>query len=116
MLLLVTAQQPSGRPTDMVATKLVRLTSGSGAILCLGFYGKYLYAGTADGAVRFYDEELRLIAWFEDIQAGPVCSISFAGVDGSVGKPDTTQPAGKALPFILAFCNLTTIVVRYFSI
>lgn len=38
----------------------------------------YLVLGCSDGAVRFYDFYLRLEAWFEDLNAGPVMSVSFA--------------------------------------
>ena len=38
----------------------------------------YLVIGCADGAVRFYDFFLRLEAWFEDLAAGAVTSVSFS--------------------------------------
>lgn len=38
----------------------------------------YLVIACNDGAVRFFDFYLRLEAWFEDLSAGPVTSISFA--------------------------------------
>lgn len=38
----------------------------------------YLVIACGDGAVRFYDYYLRLEAWFEDLSAGPVTSVSFA--------------------------------------
>ena len=38
----------------------------------------YLVIACGDGAVRFYDFYLRLEAWFEDLSAGPVTSVSFA--------------------------------------
>lgn len=31
-----------------------------------------------DGSIRFYDLMMRLIAWFEDIKAGPITSLSFS--------------------------------------
>jgi hypothetical protein len=34
--------------------------------------------------VRVFDTSLRLLAWFEDMAAGPVTSVSFAAVGGSV--------------------------------
>ena len=53
---------------------------------------KYLATACTDGAVRFYDYSLRLEAWFEDLAAGPVSSLSFADAecpvsDGSAGVP-----------------------------
>lgn len=44
---------------------------------------RFLAAGTADGAVRFYDLYLRLIAWFEELDAGPVCALSFVPGTGA---------------------------------
>jgi hypothetical protein len=35
-------------------------------------------SGGSDGCVRFYDGGLRLVAWFDDIHAGPVTSVAFA--------------------------------------
>ena len=58
----------------------------------LASVGQYLATACADGAVRFYDFSLRLEAWFEDLAAGPVSSLSFASgecpvTDGSAGAP-----------------------------
>ena len=38
----------------------------------------YVVIACADGTVKFYDFSLRIEAWFEDLAAGPVNSISFA--------------------------------------
>lgn len=35
-------------------------------------------SGGADGLVRFFDGMLRLCAWFEELDAGPVACVSFA--------------------------------------
>jgi hypothetical protein len=35
-------------------------------------------AGAADGLVRFFDSMLRMCAWFEELDAGPVGCLSFA--------------------------------------
>lgn len=39
---------------------------------------KYLVVAGEDGCVRFYDFSLRIMAWYEDLNAGPVTSVSFA--------------------------------------
>lgn len=39
--------------------------------------GKYVITGGADGYVRFFDHQLRIEAWFESFDAGPISSISF---------------------------------------
>ena len=41
-------------------------------------HAPFVVVGGADGAVRFYDYQFRVQAWFEDLSAGPVKSISFA--------------------------------------
>jgi len=38
----------------------------------------YVVVASFDGAIRFYDFSLRLEAWFEDMAAGAVTSVSFA--------------------------------------
>ena len=57
------------------ASKVLRLHSQT--ILFLVTHGNYLVTGGADGFVRFFDSKLRLVAWFEDLGAGSVTSISF---------------------------------------
>ena len=39
---------------------------------------RYLVVAGSDGAVRFYDFSIRIMAWYEDLNAGPVTSVSFA--------------------------------------
>lgn len=61
-------------------------------ISILSTVNQYLVSACTDGAIRFYDFSLRLEAWFEDLAAGPVTSVSFANVecpvlDGSAGIP-----------------------------
>jgi hypothetical protein len=50
-------------------------------------------AGGADGYVRFYDCLLRLVAWFEDLAAGPVASLSFSppAFEGAIVAQDLGQ-------------------------
>lgn len=66
------------RNTDRRAIKLIRLTSRKKAIRCLQIFEDKLVTGSDDGAVRFYDFQFRILAWFEDLDAGPVTSVSFA--------------------------------------
>ena len=58
------------------ASKVVRL-SDSGIYLMYTI-NSYIVAATKDGYVRFYDFTLRLEAWFEDLAAGPITSLSFS--------------------------------------
>ena len=59
------------------ASKVLRLIEG-GINTVTTTFNNYLVVACHDGAVRFYDFFLRLEAWFEDLSAGPVTSISFA--------------------------------------
>ena len=60
-----------------MAAKVVRLVECGITTMTTTAAG-YLVLGCQDGAVRFCDFSLRLEAWFEDLAAGPVSSISFA--------------------------------------
>ncbi|KAF4036612.1 WD domain G-beta repeat [Phytophthora infestans] len=65
------------------AVKIVRLAGGAEpqhkvALTVLVDMDGYLVIGSSDGAVRFYDFDFRLVSWFEDMNAGPVTSVSFA--------------------------------------
>mgnify|MGYP005991374995 CR=1 FL=1 len=87
-----------GRFGDKAAMKKVRVTRDDSSslpgfastaeripVLTLTLVGEYLAVGDHDGAVRFFDYGLRLVAWFDDVNAGPVTSISFAAPGGAVG-------------------------------
>ena len=41
----------------------------------------YLVTGGSDGNVRFFDVELRLVAWFDGLDAGGVTSVSFVATE-----------------------------------
>eukprot|EP00163_Fabomonas_tropica_P000349 TRINITY_DN10213_c0_g1_i2.p1 TRINITY_DN10213_c0_g1~~TRINITY_DN10213_c0_g1_i2.p1 ORF type:complete len:827 (-),score=176.13 TRINITY_DN10213_c0_g1_i2:228-2708(-) len=62
---------------DRRAVKVIRIKQDA-AITYITSTKKYLVTGGEDGDIRFYDFQLRLIAWFEDLDAGAVTSISFA--------------------------------------
>lgn len=63
------------------AVKVVQLHQA--AITCLVNYGAYLVSGGAEGYVRWFDGKFRLEAWFEELAAGGVHSISFAAGTGA---------------------------------
>ena len=96
---------PEVASTDRRATKLIKLHSG--ALLSLQTVGELLVSGGQDGHVRFFDYDFRVVAWFEDLDAGPICSVSFAhqphalktpGEDGSVFScPDFVVSTSNAL-------------------
>lgn len=63
--------------TGRDAIKILKLVK-SGINLLDTVLDKFIVCGCADGAVRFFDFQFRVVAWFEDIQAGHITSISFA--------------------------------------
>lgn len=63
------------KPTDKSLTKVVRVHSGG--ITYLGFVGEYIVTGGVEGFVRFLDHQLRITAWFEELNGGPIISVSF---------------------------------------
>ena len=85
-----------GAPLEKVAIKVIRLCGG--ALNHVSTIGRYLCLAGNDGAVRFYDFMFRLEAWFEDLEAGAVTSVSFSATaaDGSDGMGGELEPAGKA--------------------
>lgn len=70
-------------PTEKRACKVIRLCEGSVNHLS-ALRGLLVVAGE-DGAVRVYDYLFRLEAWFEDLDAGAVTSVSFAAVEFNRG-------------------------------
>ena len=70
---LIGVSENFGRPSDRKAVKM--LTMGKGGINYVKALDEYLVFGGDDGAVRFYDYQFRIIAWFEDLDAGPVTSV-----------------------------------------
>lgn len=38
----------------------------------------FIITGGVDGAVRMFDFRLRLLSWYENLESGPITSISIA--------------------------------------
>jgi WD40 repeat protein/Ca2+-binding EF-hand superfamily protein len=74
------------------------------AVTTLEIHGGYIVTGGADGIVKFYDFQFRLIAWFEDIKAGPITSISFASKSATGDREKF-----HCQPFIVATSNAAVI-------
>ena len=89
---LIGVSENFGRPSDRKAVKM--LTMGKGGINYMQALDEYLVFAGDDGAVRFYDYQFRIIAWFEDLDAGPVTSVSFANVPA----PPATDVDGFTVP------------------
>lgn len=72
-------------PPERTASKLIRL--GEGSLTVVTVVGNFLCLAGEDGAVRFYDLQFRLEAWFEDMEAGPVTSVSFSAAQVPRSNP-----------------------------
>lgn len=68
-------QQGRG-PPGRRALKIIRLHGA--AIRHLSSIGDFVVTGSADGLVRLFDGGMRLCAWFEQLEAGPITCVSFA--------------------------------------
>jgi WD40 repeat protein len=51
--------------------------------------GNFLVVGSSNGCVRFYDNQYRIEAWFEDIDIGSIHTISFSSETTRSSKEDT---------------------------
>lgn len=73
------------RATDKRAVKVIKLSTGP--IWFMAAVENLLVLGSDDGAVRFYDHQFRAVAWFEDLDAGPVTAVSFANTSPPAPSP-----------------------------
>lgn len=89
-----TRKEASRNAIVKAAVKVVRLLE-CGINLLDVTSNQYLVLGCADGAVRFYDFFLRLEAWFEDLNAGPVDSLSFSVQDCPYSYTEAGHPGLK---------------------
>ncbi|KAG5502895.1 hypothetical protein JKF63_04666 [Porcisia hertigi] len=76
---------------DKSLLKVVRVHSG-GVTFITTVQG-YIVTGGMDGIVKFLDAKLRLVAWFDNFNGGPIVSISFDRV-----PPVTMEEAQAAAP------------------
>ncbi|KAF4709979.1 hypothetical protein FOZ63_022065, partial [Perkinsus olseni] len=65
------------------AVKVIRLTPDT-SLNALKVQQEFIVVGSADGAVRFYDFGFKIQAWFEDLSAGAIKSISFRATKAEV--------------------------------
>jgi len=99
---LIGVSENVGRPSDRKAVKMLAI--GKGSLNYLKALDEYIVCAGEDGAVRFYDYQFRIIAWFEDFDAGPVTSVSFANLPAPMPQeidgftvPDFVVGTSKAL-------------------
>mmetsp|Transcript_33344 Transcript_33344/g.76047 ORF Transcript_33344/g.76047 Transcript_33344/m.76047 type:complete len:937 (+) Transcript_33344:90-2900(+) len=65
------------RPDERRAVKIVKLCPDVSLNVLQVHHKARVVIGASDGVVRFYDYQFRVQAWFEDLSAGAVKSISF---------------------------------------
>lgn len=96
---------PAVKPRS--ALKIIRLGEGH-SINYLAAIDDYVVCGTSDGAVRFYDLRFRIIAWFEDLNAGSVTSVSFAS--NRPIHPGDSNPDVFSVPDFIVGTRLALVV------
>lgn len=113
------------KDTDMMILKVVRVHNGG--VTYLGTVGNYVVTGGLEGFVRFLDQKLRIVAWFEELNGGPVISVSFdrhinedniAATASSTGAGTAADGAEFSCPdFVVSTANAMIIDVpaRAFS-
>eukprot|EP00759_Apiculatamorpha_spiralis_P029350 PhF_6_TR31520/c0_g1_i3/m.46457 len=97
------------KATDKTVLKVVRLhNSGITFITCVG---QYIVTGGVEGYVRFMDHQLRMIAWYEELNGGPIISASFArsAIDGQdpvkKGASTFTGTEFRCADFVVSTAN-----------
>jgi WD40 repeat protein len=73
------------------AVKIINLHN-AGGINFMSLVGNCVVTGGSDGFVRFYDFKMRMVAWFDNFDNGPVTSVDFANT-------------GKEMPAVLTAEN-----------
>jgi len=81
------------RPDERRAVKIIKLCPDVSLNVLQVHEKARVVIGAADGAVRFYDYQFRVQAWFEDLSAGSVKSISF---EKSVDDEDYELPGASS--------------------
>ena len=58
----------------------MKKVNSSPSISVLKIQGRFLVIGSSNGSIRFYDDQYRIEAWFEDIDLGAIHTISFSNI------------------------------------
>ena len=97
-------EQGPGEPTaERRASKVVNLHKSAVNVLLTS--GEYIVSGGSDGFIKFFDFDFRIIAWFEDLDAGPVASVSFATPMANKGKLTSENAVLTCPDFCLGTSN-----------
>ncbi|GAQ89975.1 hypothetical protein KFL_005840080 [Klebsormidium nitens] len=92
----------AARDSPLIERRAVKnLRIHTAAITALAAAGAHVVSGGADGYVRFFDARLRLVAWFEDMDAGGITSLSFA----TAGSVPLSDAAFYAPDFVVGTTN-----------
>jgi WD40 repeat protein len=70
-----------GEQNEKRLIKIIQLNNGNHPINILTTHHNYLVCGNAEGTIRFYDFNFKIVAWFEDCLFSNVKSISFSATD-----------------------------------
>lgn len=82
-------QQPPYQPPPLGALNSVILSPS----------GQHLLVGGEDGCLRAYDTQLRLVAWWDEMEAGPITSLSFfPSRSAFAGTPGFGSMRGGQMP------------------
>lgn len=63
----------------------------STAISVLKIEDRFLVVGSSNGSIRFYDDQYRIEAWFEDVDLGAIHTISFSDVQEDYDDPQDSR-------------------------
>lgn len=80
------------RPDERRAVKIIKLVPEVSLNVLQVHEKAHVVIGSSDSAVRFYDYQFRVQAWFEDLNTGPVKSISFEKTNDN--DDDNEAPSG----------------------
>ena len=99
----VIKQYPGAVTAERRASKVVNLHKSAVNVLLTS--GEYIVSGGSDGFIKFFDFDFRVIAWFEDLDAGPVASVSFATPMANKGKLTSENAVLTCPDFCLGTSN-----------
>ncbi|KAJ1490898.1 WD40-repeat-containing domain protein [Baffinella frigidus] len=89
------------RPTDRCAIKLLRMHEGA-AVTVVSVFDNFLVTAAADGFVRFYDFKFRLLAWYEDLDVGPITALTFTSPQMPVKDATVLESQVRVPNFVVA--------------
>jgi WD40 repeat protein/Ca2+-binding EF-hand superfamily protein len=108
------------RPDERRAVKIIKLCPDVSLNVLQVHDKSRVVIGASDGAVRFYDQQFRVQAWFEDLSAGSVKSISFqkSGEEGDDYEPASggggvgPEDEFKCPPFLVSTASALVVLVE----